>query len=195
MHNELDELPYFDSVGNDYVKELNRQDSYMRRGGKLTAPQQIKYENRVAMLVERLVLIHAAILSDPEALQDYLHSVEQTRRLGVLPQQVYSRFMDQIKGKKDESPAGSERERDRLRVIRGEQRHDQVQLSDLPVEDLLDRHQKQTITNDVLFQQFQKREKVGMKLPKIDPALWSKYRTWVGEQRRMRRSRNAERPR
>lgn len=195
MHNEMDELPYFDSVGNDYVKELNRQDAYMRRGGRLTAPQQIKYENRVAMLAERLALIHTAILSDPEALQDYLHSVEQTRRLGVLPLQVYSRFMDQIKGKKEESTAGSERDRDRLRVIRGEQRHDQVQLSDLSVEDILDRHQRQTITDDVLFQQFQKREKAGIKLPKIDSVLWSKYRTWVGEQRRMRRSRNAERPR
>jgi hypothetical protein len=191
----MDELPYFDSVGNDYVKELNRQDAYMRRGGRLTAPQQIKYENRVAMLAERLALIHTAILSDPEALQDYLHSVEQTRRLGVLPLQVYSRFMDQIKGKKEESTAGSERDRDRLRVIRGEQRHDQVQLSDLSVEDILDRHQRQTITDDVLFQQFQKREKAGIKLPKIDSVLWSKYRTWVGEQRRMRRSRNAERPR
>lgn len=167
----------------------------MRRGGRLTAPQQIKYENRVSMLVERLVLIHAAIVSDADAVKDYLHSVEQTRKMGALPLQVYSRFMDQIKGKVEEGPAGSERDRDRLRVIRGEQRHDQVQLSDLPVEDLLDRHQKQTITNDVLFQQFQKREKVGLRLPKIDPALWSKYRTWVGEQRRMRRSRNAERPR
>jgi hypothetical protein len=48
-----DDLPYFDEIGNDYIREIRRQDAYTGRGGKLSAPQQIKYENRVAMLVER----------------------------------------------------------------------------------------------------------------------------------------------
>lgn len=194
MREEIEELPYFDNTGNEYIKELNRQDAYIRRGGRLSAPQMIKYENRVAMLVERLVLIRDAVQNDPEALGDYLHSIEQSRKLGLLPRQVYERFKDQTGGKTDNTPNGSERDRDRMRVIRGEQRHEQIQLSDLTVEDLLDKHRRQVITNEILFQQFHKREKVGMRLPKIDPTLWSKYRTWVAEKRRQRRSRNAERP-
>lgn len=195
MHEELDELPYFDTTGNEYVRELNRQDGYLRRGGRLSATQMIKYENRVAMLVERLVLIRDAVQTDAEAMGDYLHSIEQTRKLGLLPREVYQRFKDHIHPNKEEPQSASERERDRMRVIRGEQRHEEIQLSDLSVEDLLDKHSRQVITNEVLFQQFHKREKVAIRLPKIDAALWSKYRTWVSEKRRQRRSRNAERSR
>jgi hypothetical protein len=186
LQNPYDELPYFDEAGNEFVQELNRQDAYLRRGGKLSAPQMIKYENRVSMLVERLVLIHDAVLSDPEALADYMHSIEQTRRMGQLPRQVYLRFKEKITGS-GEVWRGSERDRDRNRVIRGEQRHEQVQLSDLTVDDLLERYGSEQITADTLFQQFHKREKNGIRLQKVDPKIWARYRTWVAEKRRARK--------
>ncbi|HET6266090.1 MAG TPA: hypothetical protein VFG11_00105 [Acidobacteriota bacterium] len=186
MRNPYDELPYFDEAGNEYVQELNRQDAYVRRGGKLSAPQMIKYENRVSMLVERLILIRDAVLSDPEALADYMHSIEQTRRMGQLPRQVYLRFKEKITVT-SEVWRGSERDRDRDRVIRGERRHEEVQLSDLSVDDLLERYSREQITADTLFQQFHKREKSGVRLQKVDPKIWSRYRTWVAEKRRARK--------
>jgi len=186
LRNPYDELPYFDEAGNEYVQELNRQDAYLKRGGKLSAPQQIKYENRVSMLVERLVLIRDAVLSDPEALADYMHSIEQTGRMGQLPRQVYLRFKEKITVTSEPWP-GSERDRDRNRVIRGERRHEEVQLSDLSVDDLLDRYSREQITAETLFQQFHKREKSGARLQKVDPKIWSRYRTWVAEKRRARK--------
>src|SRR5438477_12307273 len=88
---DQEELPYFDETGNSYVHELNRQDAYIKRGGTLSAPQMIKYENRVAMLVERLVLIHEALQNDPDGLRDYLASIESFRQLNLLPLEVYNR--------------------------------------------------------------------------------------------------------
>src|SRR5262245_11107901 len=101
---QFDELPYFDSAQNDFVKELRRQDAYVRRGGRLSAPQMIKYENRVAMLVERLLLIHEAVKNTPEDLKDYMESVEQMKKIDALPQQVYARFKEKLEPATDNQP-------------------------------------------------------------------------------------------
>lgn len=185
------ELPYFDEAGNQYVQEITRQDAYIKRGGKLSPPQMIKYENRVAMLVERLVLILEALKDDQQAIYDYLHSIEESRKQGRLPTEVYTRFMEKIHKTGDE-PQGSERERDRQRVIRGEMRHESSQLTDMSVADLLAMHSRKEITNDVLFQQLSKREKAGIRLEKMDRDLWGRYRSWVAEKRRIQRSRRGD---
>src|SRR4030065_441474 len=109
------DLPYFDHTGNEYARELRRQDGYLKRGGKLSAPQMIKYENRVAMLVEHLIAIHDAVKQTPEDVRDYLESNELTRRMGALPEQVYNRFKGHIETGHEKTPSASERERDRLR--------------------------------------------------------------------------------
>src|ERR1044071_2224007 len=90
------ELPYFDEMGNEFVREISRQDAFLKRGGKLSPPQMVKYENRVAMLVERLVLILEKLQGDTEAIYDYLHSIEENKKRGLLPTEVYARFMDKI---------------------------------------------------------------------------------------------------
>ena len=181
------ELPYFDEMGNEFVREINRQDAYIKRGGKLTASQMIKYENRVAMLAERLSLILDAVKEDPEALRDYLESIEQTRRLGTLPLKVYQVFHD--KRTKSEETHGSERERDRNRVVSGAVREERSNLTDLSVSELLDLHDQRSISREVLFLEFRKRENAGMKLQRMDPDLWGRYRSWVAEQRRRKQMR------
>src|SRR5215216_103724 len=137
MYRDQYELPYFDDAGNEYVREINKQDAFIRRGGKLSASQMIKYENRVAMLAERLTLIFEAVKEDPEALRDYLESLEQTRRAGLLPRQVYERFQDKLHKTEAESHH-SERDRDRNRVVSGGVREEHSNLSDLTINDLLD---------------------------------------------------------
>ena len=185
------ELPYFDEAGNQYVQEISRQDAYIKRGGKLSPPQMIKYENRVAMLVERLVLILEALKDDTEAIYDYLHSIEESRKQGLLPKEVHARFMEKIH-KTSEEPQGSERERDRQRVIRGEMRHESSTLTDMSVQDLLEMYSRKEITNDILFQQLSRREKAGIRLEKMDRDLWGRYRSWVAEKRRIQRSRRGD---
>jgi hypothetical protein len=186
--NHFEDLPYFDSAQNDLVKEIRRQDAYVRRGGKLSAPQMIKYENRVAMLVERLVLIHEAVQGTPDDLRDYLESVEQMKKIGALPQQVYTRFKDKVAGtgQDSQSPA-SERDRDRFRVITGGATAETKSMTDLSVEKLLEMYEQKTISGQTLFEEFYKREKAGVKLPRIGGNLWGKYRGWVAEKRRSRR--------
>ena len=185
---EHDELPYFDEVGNDYIREIRRQDAYAGRGGKLSAPQQIKYENRVAMLVERLVLILDAVQSDPEAIRDYLESIEVNGKNGLLPSTVYTRFKEYVKAKGEPPSMASERERDRLRFISGELKSESNNLSQLSVDELLDQHERGQISMETLFQQFRKREKTGTRLQKMDQKLWNRYRSWVAEKRRVRRA-------
>lgn len=190
---DYEELPYFDSGGNTYVDELRRQDAYVKRGGKLSAPQMIKYENRVMMLVERLILILDAVKTNPADLEDYLHSIEHYNRRGLLPQQVYQRFKEKVEGTHEHSDR-SERDRDRLRVITGGAEADERNLGDMAVEKLLEMHAAGTINNQTLFIELSKREKSGARLPKIGSSLWGKYRTWVAERRRARRhARNNER--
>ena len=181
------ELPYFDEAGNEFVREINRQDAYIKRGGRLTAAQMIKYDNRVAMLAERLNLILEAVNEDPEALKDYLESIEQNRRLGTLPLEVYQLFQDK-QSKKDELH-GSERDRDRNRVVSAGMREERSNLTDMSIADLLDLYQKRTISREVLFQELRKRENAGMKLQRMDADLWGRYRGWVAEQRRRRQTR------
>ncbi len=184
------ELPYFDEAGNQFFREINKQDAYVKRGGRLTAPQMIKYENRVAMLVERLVLILDAVKGDPEAVHDYLESIEQTKRMGILPRDVYKRFNDKVhEGEGQAGSSGSERDRDRQRVIHKGVREETSGLADLPVGELLDKCRQQVITREVLFQQLQMREKAGIRLERMDPDLWGRYRNWVAEKRRIRQSR------
>jgi hypothetical protein len=184
---EQNDLPYFDETGNDFVREINRQDAYIKRGGKLSAAQMIKYENRVAMLAERLSLILDAVQEDPEALRDYLESLEQTRRAGSLPLKVYQVFQD--RRNKVESH-GSERERDRHRVVSGSVREERSNLTDLSVNDLLDLYNKRSISREILFLEFRKRENAGMKLQRMDADLWGRYRSWVAEQRRRKQMRS-----
>jgi hypothetical protein len=188
-----EELPYFDADGNMYIEELRRNDAYVRRGGKLSAPQMIKYENRVMMLVERLVLIHEAVKPNHQDCEDFLRSIEHYHRRGLLPKLVYQRFKE--KNETVHQPAHkSERDRDRLRVITGGAEADERSLSDLPVETLLEMNQQGTISNPILFHEMHKREKSGVKLPKMGGALWGKYRTWVAEKKRARRhARNHDR--
>jgi hypothetical protein len=189
MYREQDELPYFDEAGNEFIREINRQDAFLKRGGRLTAAQQIKYENRVAMLAERLNLIFDAVKEDPESLKDYMESIEQNRRSGLLPRMVYQRFQDKLHKAATESH-GSERERDRHRVVSAGVREEKSNLTDLPVTELLDLYQKRTITREVLFHEFRKRENAGMRLQRMDPDLWGRYRSWVAEQRRRRQMRS-----
>jgi len=187
------ELPYFDEAGNQFVREINRQDAYIKRGGRLSAPQMIKYENRVAMLVERLVLIFEAVKVDPEAVHDYLESIEQTKRMEILPREVYKRFNDKVhEGEPQGGSAGSERDRDRQRVIHRGVREETSGLADLPVGELMDKYKQQIITREVLFQQLQMREKAGIRLDRMDPDLWGRYRNWVAEKRRIRQSRRSD---
>lgn len=192
--NHYDELPYFDAAQNDYVQEIRRQDAYMKRGGKLSAPQQIKYDNRVSMLVERLVLIHEAVKGTVDDLRDYMNSIEEMKRLGALPGLVYSRFKEKVDtAVKDAESPYSERERDRFRVITGGATAETKTLSDMPVEELIEMYQQKTISPQTLFEEFNKREKSGVKLPRMGGTLWGKYRGWVAEKRRSRRqSRNHE---
>lgn len=190
---DFEELPYFDTTGNTYAQELRRHDAYVNRGGKLSAPQMIKYENRVMMLVERLVLIHDAVKSNNQDLEDFMRSIEQYHRRGLLPKQVYMRFKEKNEPG-SESHSHSERDRDRLRVIRKGAEADERSLSDLPAEKLLEMYQGGTIAGPVLFHELSKREKTGTKLPKMGGTLWGKYRTWVAERKRARRhARNHER--
>jgi hypothetical protein len=190
---DFEELPYFDSTGNTYIEELRRQDAYVKRGGKLSAPQMIKYENRVMMLVERLIIILDAVKTNPVDLEDYLHSIEHYNRRGLLPKQVYARFKEKVEVTTEHSDK-SERDRDRLRVITGGAEADQRNLGDLPVEELLEMHSAGTINNQTLFIELSKREKRGARLPKMGSSLWNKYRTWVAERRRAKRhARNNER--
>jgi hypothetical protein len=188
FRDDQDELPYFDEVGNDYIREIRRQDAYTGRGGKLSAPQQIKYENRVAMLVERLVLILDAVESDPDAIRDYLESIEFNGRNGLLPQMVYSRFKQHVTVKGQPPSQSSERERDRLRFISGQVKSETSNLSQLSVDQLLESHERGQISMETLFQQFRKREKSGVRLQKMDQKLWNRYRSWVAEKRRAHRS-------
>ena len=187
MHQDDYDLPYFDDAGNDFVKELNRQDAYVKRGGRLSASQMIKYENRVAMLAERLNLIFDAVKEDPDSLRDYMESIEHNRRQGLLPRMVYQRFQDKIQ--KQESH-GSERDRDRNRVVSAGVREEKSNLTDLSINDLLDLYQKKSITRETLFMEFRKRENAGMKLQRMDSDLWGRYRSWVAEQRRRRQMRS-----
>lgn len=189
MHQDDYELPYFDDAGNDFVKEINRQDAYVKRGGRLSASQMIKYENRVAMLAERLNLIFDAVKEDPEALKDYMESIEHTRRQGLLPQMVYQRFHDKL-NKSTTDIQGSERERDRNRVVSAGVREEKSNLTDLSVGDLLDLYQRRSITRETLFLEFRKRENAGIKLQRMDSDLWGRYRSWVAEQRRRRQMRS-----
>jgi len=182
------DLPYFDEAGNEFVREINRQDAYINRGGRLTAAQMIKYENRVAMLAERLNLILEAVKEDPDALRDYLESIEQTRKMGTLPRKVYQLFHD--KRNKIDEHQGSERDRDRNRVVSAGVREERSNLTDLSVNDLLDLYQKRSISREILFHEFRKRENAGMKLQRMDADLWGRYRGWVAEQRRRRQMRN-----
>ncbi len=190
---DFEELPYFDTTGNTYAQELRRHDAYVNRGGKLSAPQVIKYENRVMMLVERLILIHDALRSNNQDLEDFMRSIEQYHRRGLLPKQVYLRFKEKNETGR-ELHSHSERDRDRLRVITGGAEADERSLSDLPAETLLQMYQDGTIAGPILFHELSKREKSGTKLPKMGGALWGKYRTWVAERKRARRhARNHER--
>ena len=182
------DLPYFDEAGNEFVREINKQDAYIKRGGRLTAAQMIKYENRVAMLAERLNLILEAVQEDPDALRDYLESIEQTRRLGSLPKKVYQLFHD--KRNKTDEHHGSERDRDRNRVVSAGVREERSNLTDMSIPDLLDSYEKGGITREILFQEFRKRENAGMKLQRMDSDLWGRYRGWVAEQRRRRQMRS-----
>lgn len=186
------ELPYFDEMGNEFVREISRQDAFLKRGGKLSPPQMVKYENRVAMLVERLVLILEKLQGDTEAIYDYLHSIEENKKRGLLPKEVYDRFMDKIHKTGDEELPGSERDRDRKRVIRGEVREEHSSLSDISVNELLALYDRQDITREVLFEQLSRRERAGMKLDKMDRDLWGRYRSWVAEKRRIQRSRRGD---
>jgi hypothetical protein len=141
------------------------------------------------MLAERLHLIFDAVKEDPEALRDYLESIEQTRRSGQLPRMVYERFQDRIHKTGQEQPS-SERDRDRHRVVSSGVREERSNLTDLSVSDLLDMYEKRTIRREVLFQEFRKRENAGMKLQRMDADLWGRYRSWVAEQRRRRQMRS-----
>jgi hypothetical protein len=188
MYQDQYELPYFDDAGNEFVRELNRQDAFLKRGGRLTAAQMIKYENRVAMLAERLNLIFDAVKEDPEALKDYMESIEQTRRDGLLPKMVYQRFHDKLQ--KTGESHDSERDRDRNRVIRSGVREEKSNLTDMPVQELLELYQNRSISREVLFLEFRKRENAGIKLQRMNPDLWGKYRSWVAEQRRRRQMRS-----
>jgi hypothetical protein len=191
---DFEELPYFDTTGNTYCQELRRHDAYVNRGGKLSAPQMIKYENRVMMLVERLMLIHDAVKSNNQDLEDFMRSIEHYYRRGLLPKQVYLRFKEKNEPGPEVHTQHSERDRDRLRVIRRGAEADERSLSDLPAETLLQMYQDGSLTGPVLFHELSKRERTGTKLPKMGGALWGKYRTWVAEKKRARRhSRNHER--
>lgn len=188
------ELPYFDETGNEYASELLRQDAYIKRGGKLSAPQMIKYENRVAMLVERLVAIHEAVKANHQDLKDYMDCVEQTYAQGALPAQVYARFKDTINPDQEKPSYGSERERDRLRVIAGgAQAETSPPLADVTGDDLLKMYRENNISRQGLFGELHRREKAGDRLPKMGGDLWGKYRNWVAERRR--RKQNNQNPR
>jgi len=182
-----DDLPYFDTAGNEYVRELMRQDAYMHRGGKLSAPQMIKYENRVSMLVERLLLVLEALRTDEAAVRDYLAHVELAHTKKHLPRQVYQRFMDKIGETGKEVVDGSERDRDRLRVIHGGQKVDSYNLAEHTEVTLIEMYREKSISFNTLFTEFHKRERSGKKLPKMDSNLWGHYRSWVAQKRRSRR--------
>jgi len=188
MFSEDYDLPYFDEIGNDYVREINRQDAFVKRGGRLSAPQMIKYDNRVSMLVERLELILEAVKEDTEALHDYLQSIEHTGRKGLLPRQVYSLFKQKLEQSADQAVV-SERDRDRNRVVRAGSKPEESNLSDLPVDQLLGMHQDKKISKETLFRQFSKRERAGIRLQRMDPDLWGRYKSWVASKRRIARSR------
>jgi len=188
MFQAEDELPYFDATGNQYAQELRRQDAYIGKGGKLSAPQMIKYENRVAMLVERLLLVLEALKGDDEAIKDYLAHIEFAQRKQYLPRQVYQRFMERIHESAKEDPSvASERDRDRLRVIQGGQKVDSFNFETHTEEVLIEMYRKKTISSNTLFTEFHKRERSGKKLPKMDSNIWGHYRSWVAQKRRSRR--------
>lgn len=189
MYQDQEELPYFDEAGNEFVREINRQDAFLKRGGRLSAAQMIKYENRVAMLAERLNLIFDAVKEDPDSVRDYLESIEQNRRLGLLPRKVYQRFQEKL-NKTEEESHHSERDRDRYRVVSAGVREEKSNLTDMPVPELLDLYQKRSISREILFQEFRKRENAGIKLQRMDADLWGRYRSWVAEQRRRRQMRS-----
>jgi hypothetical protein len=189
MYRDQEELPYFDEAGNEFIREINRQDAFLKRGGRLTAAQQIKYDNRVSMLAERLNLIFDAVKDDPESLKDYMESIEHNRRAGLLPRMVYQRFQDKLH-KAEHDKHGSERERDRHRVVSAGVREERSNLTDMQIPELLDLYNKREISKEVLFLEFRKRENAGMKLQRMDADLWGRYRSWVAEQRRRRQMRS-----
>jgi hypothetical protein len=117
-----------------------------------------------------------------------MESVDQMKRAGALPGSVYTRFREKLDtaGKDTESPY-SERERDRFRVITGGATAETKTLSDVPVETLIQMYEEKTISPQTLFEEFNKREKSGVKLPRMGGNLWGKYRGWVAEKRRSRR--------
>jgi hypothetical protein len=180
--NEKPDLPFFDELLNDYAHEISRQDAYLKRGGKLSAPQIIKYDNRIAMMTERLVVIFEAVKEDSEALQDYLHAVEDAYRDGKLPAQVYTRFTDRIHGRNQEPSYSSERERDRNRVIGGGVRP--PNLGDVTGDQLLQMYNENRISTEVLFQQLRSRQRSGRRLPHLEQELWNRYKSWLSEKRR-----------
>lgn len=187
MFRDYEELPYFDEAGNQYVQEIHRQDAITRKGGRLSAPQMIKYENRVAMLVERLVLIWEAVQDDDEAIRDYMDSIERTSRQGLLPKSVYERFHRKLAEMKAPPPSQSERDRDRLRVISGGGPLEGLSVTNCSDEELIQMYRERSVSKENLFREFQKRERAGSRLHRLDPDLWGKYRGWL--QARRRRSR------
>src|SRR5262249_50982282 len=123
----------------------------------------------------------------------YMNSIEEMKRLGALPGMVYSRFKEKVTSSGTAESPFSERERDRFRVITGGATAETKTLSDLSVEELITMYEAKTISPQTLFEEFNKREKSGAKLPRMGGNLWGKYRGWVAEKRRSRRqSRNHE---
>lgn len=184
MFGNYEELPYFDETGNQYVQEIHRQDAYKKRGGRLSAPQMIKYENRVSMLVERLVLIWEAVQEDREAVKDYMDSIERNEKEGLLPRIVYDRFHSKIAEMKLPPPTHSERERDRLRVISGEGRVEEINVTTCSDEELIQVYRSRTVSSEKIFREFQRRERAGSRLHRLDPDAWGKYRSWLQGRRR-----------
>jgi hypothetical protein len=147
----------------------------------------IKYENRVSMLVERLLLVLEALKGDDQAIKDYLAHIEYAHRKQFLPRQVYQRFMEKIRDAATAATTASERERDRLRVIQGGQKVDSFNFEEHSEEILIEMYRKKTISSNTLFTEFNKRERSGKKLPKMDSNIWGHYRSWVAQKRRSRR--------
>jgi hypothetical protein len=111
-----------------------------------------------------------------------------------LPNQVYAHFKKKIEGVEKDTGHRSERDRDRFRVITGGEPVTHSKLSEVSIPQLIEMFNQRNISSRTLFQEFEKREKSGKRLPKIDGNLWGRYRSWLADRRRNRRPSKTDEP-
>jgi hypothetical protein len=98
---------------------------------------------------------------------------------------VYNRFKDHVENGSQRPSLGSERERDRLRVIAGgAQATIPLPLEDVPGDELIKMYRDNSISRQGLFGELHRREQAGARLPRMGGDLWNRYRSWVAERKR-----------